>query len=216
MIEAEPFVAGYEQGRQLAGGVNRLGAMPGTLRQTAQELGQDTGSDCLTHSCCAASGGRVLSAEIYRAWRTFEGYLRQGGYRVTLPRKLVLEHVFSRRDHFSADEAAAALHSGENRVSRATVYTTLDLLVRAGLVHKLQDNHDRAHYEAARGELQHEHMICDTCGKFLEFSNRALLAILAQECRNRGFRQRSQRIVVFGTCRECEQAAESGRKIGAS
>lgn len=145
-----------------------------------------------------------------QAWRIFEEYLRVARCRITQSRRLVLEHVFSRTDHFTADEVAAALSLGRGRVSRATVYVTLDLLARAGLVRKIRDDTDtHTHYEPVLGQPEHEHLICDRCGTFLEFPGGKIAELLAEECRRHGFRQRTHRVVAFGICARCVAAQEN-------
>ena len=116
-----------------------------------------------------------LAAEVREsvdeAWPLFVDFLKNKQARVTQARKIVLTQVFSRHDHFCADDLAAQLSSGPNHVSRGTVYRTLALMEEAGFVRVIRDTDVHAHYEHIFNHPNHEHMICDGCGDFIEFSD---------------------------------------------
>ncbi len=67
------------------------------------------------------AAGQGGPEETQQAWPAFVAFLRAGAYRVTPARRIVLEAVFARHDHFQADDLAAALARGPRRVSRGTV-----------------------------------------------------------------------------------------------
>jgi len=144
-----------------------------------------------------------IQQSIDAAWPLFVDFLKKKDARVTQARKIVLTQVFSRHDHFCADELAAELASGENHVSRGTVYRTLALMEEADLVRVIRDTDVHAHYEHTFNHPHHEHMVCDQCGKFIEFSDDKIMELIAEACTARGFAERTHRIVVFGTCKEC-------------
>lgn len=140
------------------------------------------------------------------AWPLFVEFLKKKDARVTQARKIVLTQVFSRHDHFCADDLAAQLSSGHNHVSRGTVYRTLALMEEAGLVRVIRDTDVHAHYEHTFNHPHHEHMICDKCGKFVEFSDERIMELLGEACKEHKFQERTHRIVVFGTCESCSVA----------
>ena len=140
---------------------------------------------------------------VEEAWPLFVDFLKKKDARVTQARKIVLTQVFSRHDHFCADDLAAELSSGMNHVSRGTVYRTLALMEEAGLVRVIRDTDVHAHYEHTFNHPHHEHMICDKCGQFIEFSDDKIMVLIAESCEELGFQERTHRIVVFGTCAEC-------------
>jgi len=147
---------------------------------------------------------RMQHAEaVERAWAQFVAFLRDKSARVTQSRKIILDAALARDDHFRADQLAASLSSGPNRVSRGTVYRTLALLVEAGMLREIRDADTHVHYEPTFERLRHEHMICDQCGQFIEFVDPALSRQIVAACRQYNFNQRMHRVVVFGTCRDC-------------
>ena len=136
------------------------------------------------------------------AWPMFVDFLKVKASRVTQARRIVFEHVFARHDHFRADDLAIELASGANRVSRGTVYRTLDLMIEAGLVQKIRDQDVHAHYEHIYGHGRHHHMICEKSGEFIEFSSQGISDEIDRICKANGFKPRLHRIVVFGSREE--------------
>jgi Fur family ferric uptake transcriptional regulator len=141
---------------------------------------------------------------VEEAWPLFVDFLKKKDARVTQARKIVLTQVFSRHDHFCADDLAAELSSGMNHVSRGTVYRTLALMEEARLVRVIRDTDVHAHYEHTFNHPHHEHMICDKCGQFIEFSDEKIMVLIEEACKELDFTERNHRIVVFGTCKDCK------------
>jgi len=138
------------------------------------------------------------------AWPLFVAFLKSGASRITQARRIVFDRVFARHDHFRADDLAAELASGANRVSRGTVYRTLDLMTEAGFVQKVRDQDVHAHYEHIYGHGRHHHLICEETGEFIEFSSKVISAEIERICKEQNFEERFHRIVVFGSSAEKE------------
>ena len=100
----------------------------------------------------------------------FEEYLQSRGKRVTQQRRLLVEHVFKRHEHFDAEDLIDELSrvSAGRKVSRPTVYRTLRDLVDAGLLRQMVLT-GRAVYEHDYGYPQHDHLHCQQCNKLIEF-----------------------------------------------
>ena len=118
-------------------------------------------------------GGRLLAGQrqgFALAPGRFEEYLQSRGMRMTQQRRLLLEHVFSRHEHFDADALIEQMPSSgkEGHVSRPTVYRTLNEFVDAGLLRRFQLG-GRAVYEHDYGYPQHDHLHCLECQKLIEF-----------------------------------------------
>jgi len=136
------------------------------------------------------------------AWPLFVAYLKGSASRITQARRIVFERVFARHDHFRADDLAAELASGTNRVSRGTVYRTLDLMTEAGFVQKIRDQDVHAHYEHIYGHGRHHHLICEETGEFIEFSSKVISAEIERVCKENHFEERFHRVVVFGSTKD--------------
>lgn len=99
----------------------------------------------------------------------FAAYLEQHKQRKTPERFSILEEIYSKHEHFDAEELYLQMKKNQYNVSRATVYNTLELLVNCDLVTKHQFGQNFAQYERAYGFKQHDHIICNNCGKVVEF-----------------------------------------------
>ncbi len=107
----------------------------------------------------------------------FQQHLTDQGLRSTKERLLVLDEVYSFEGHFDADQLFSNLKLAGIRVSRATVYNTLELLVNCNLVGRHQFGSNLAKYEKSFGYWQHDHLICLDCNKLMEFCDPRIQSI---------------------------------------
>jgi len=101
--------------------------------------------------------------------KRFAEYLEKHQQRKTPERFSILDEIYSNKEHFDVETLFEHMKTRNYRVSRATVYNTLDLLLDSGLVIKHQFGRNLSRYERAHGFRQHDHLICNVCNKVLEF-----------------------------------------------
>lgn len=99
----------------------------------------------------------------------FISYLEEHQQRKTPERFAILDEIYSNKEHFDVETLYVHMKNRNYRVSRATVYNTLDLLLDAGLVVKHQFGKNLALFEKSYGFRQHDHLICNKCNHILEF-----------------------------------------------
>ena len=104
----------------------------------------------------------------------FKQFLYAGKGKVTTERITLLRTLYLHEGHFSVDELLDLMESDGLKVSRATVYRTLDLLVQSGLVRKLILDGQETRYESALTSGHHDHIICVDCHRIIEFYNAEL------------------------------------------
>ncbi|MCE2741098.1 MAG: transcriptional repressor [Sphingobacteriales bacterium] len=107
----------------------------------------------------------------------FVEYLEKHQQRKTPERFAILDEIYSNKEHFDVETLFEHMKNRNYRVSRATVYNTLDLLLDCGLVIKHQFGKNISRYERSYGFRQHDHLICNHCNEVLEFCDPRLQQI---------------------------------------
>jgi Fur family ferric uptake transcriptional regulator len=144
----------------------------------------------------------------------FREYLasRPQTQRYTQQQRDMVRLIFARHNHFDADRLIDELQQSGLRVSRATVYRTLSKLVDAGLLRRLELG-NRTFFEHDYGYPQHEHLVCERCGKMIEFQHPAVETLLRDVCGQHGFQSNGHTLMVRGTCAECNRARVLKRRL---
>lgn len=130
--------------------------------------------------------------------------LAELGYRLTPQRMLVLAAVENSDGHISAEEIYAQVVAKYPHVNISTVYRTLDLLKRLGLVTETDLGGGRVRYHpAAKGH--HHHLICERCGTIIDLEESLLSPLKEILLREYQFNADLRHLGIFGLCRKCGQ-----------
>ena len=131
-------------------------------------------------------------------------YMERKGLRSTSQRRLVSETFFRVSGHHSIDDVLAMVRAKDPKVGYATVYRTMKLLEDAGLAHARRFGDARETlYEVAVGRSHHDHLICEHCGKIVEFVSPEVERLQDHIAARHGFVLGRHRHELYGTCSEC-------------
>ena len=130
--------------------------------------------------------------------------LRKKGLKITPQRIAVLEEIMKDKGHRESEDVYMAIKTRKTHVSRATVYRTLDILVQHGFARKLNLGDGRARYERKIDSPHHDHMICNHCGKIIEFVNHEIEKIQEEITKQHQFKLQQHIHQLFGICKECQ------------
>jgi len=135
--------------------------------------------------------------------------LNEKGWRLTPQRETIL-HIFQelpRGDHLSAEDLYHRLESLGEPISLSTIYRSLKLLSRMGILRELELGEGHKHYELNQPHPNHhDHLICVRCNKTIEFKNDAILKIGTKTAEKEGYQLLDCQLIIHAICPVCQRA----------
>lgn len=136
-----------------------------------------------------------------KATEQFRDFLKRGKNRITPERFEVLDAALDYSGHFGADDLFIQLKNLNSKVSRATVYNTLELLAQCELLSKRNFGDNINRYESNYKKQTHDHLICVDCGKIIEFSDARLNKLPLEISEKLGYEIDSYSFNIFARCK---------------
>ncbi|HYB98565.1 MAG TPA: Fur family transcriptional regulator [Candidatus Limnocylindrales bacterium] len=131
----------------------------------------------------------------------FREFIRERGLKSTRQRDEIASWFFGHKGHLSADQIYREVKELHPGIGFSTVYRTMKLLVEAGLVSERHFSDAEALYENVVGH--HDHCICTSCGKIIEFENERIEELQRSVAEKHGFLLKSHKMELYGLCQTC-------------
>ncbi len=128
--------------------------------------------------------------------------LREKGYRLTPQRLMILAAIESSNEHISAEEIYAEVTAKYPNVNISTVYRTLELLKKLGMVYEIDLGEGRIRYHA-EASGHHHHLVCRGCGQVIDIKESILSSLRDILFHDYGFQAELKHVGIFGLCEKC-------------
>lgn len=148
--------------------------------------------------------------------KRFEQYLAGKGLKTTPQRLRIFERAFATHEHFSAETLYEWMRDEQGpRVSRATVYRTLNLLQEGGFIDSFEAVAGQVVYEHVLGHRHHDHLICVECGRIEEFHDERIETLQEEIAEGRGFELVKHSHRLLGHCPTCRRKRRPEGQVAA-
>jgi len=142
----------------------------------------------------------------------FLAHIQKKGLKRTAQRDLILEVFLRTEEHLSSEDLYQLVHKEDSTVGQTTVYRTLKLLSEAGLAREVRFGDGLTHYEHNYKHQHHDHMICSSCGKIIEFYSAELEAIQDAMAAKHKFEVEQHLLRIIGLCADCRRNKRESEK----
>ncbi len=134
----------------------------------------------------------------------FKQHLHRQKLKSTAQRDTIAKVFFGCQRHISVEELYYQVRQRNPRIGYATVYRTLKLLTECGVAAERHFRKGEARYESAH-KRHHDHLICEACGRIVEFEEQRIEALQERIARRLGFQFTGHKMELYGICRECRR-----------
>jgi len=134
----------------------------------------------------------------------FREFIQKKGLRNTPERETIIEEIFATHDHFDVDELYLRLKNQKKKISKPSIYRLIPYLLESGLIQEAYFEDGHPHYEHVYGHEHHCHLRCLSCGKVIEFQEKALRKVEGKLTKKYDFLVKGHKLEVSGYCPKCK------------
>ena len=134
------------------------------------------------------------------------------GLKATRQRDVIVDTFFQQEGHLSVDELLGKVQHRDPSIGAATVYRTMKILTDAGLASARHFEGGQTRYEAALDRHHHDHLICTSCNRIIEFENEKIEELQDRVAEEQGFQVTHHKLELYGLCRECQAKQRSPQR----
>lgn len=146
------------------------------------------------------AGGEPKAASLLA---TLDAYMVRQGLRSTEQRRVIVDTFVGAQSHLTIDELLALVKQRDPRIGYATVYRTLKMLAESGIANELHFGDGFSRYELREALSHHDHLICTSCGKIVEFEEPEIELLQTRVAESQGFVITTHRHELYGLCPKC-------------
>jgi len=147
----------------------------------------------------------------HERFAAFKNALRERNLKSTSQRDDIARVFFASNRHISVEELYREVRRVNPRVGYATVYRTMRLLRESGLAAERHFHDGEARFENVAEEQHHDHLICERCGRIVEFSNAAIEELQEEVARKLDFVISGHKMELYGICADCRLGRSAAR-----
>ncbi len=138
-------------------------------------------------------------------WKRFDEFLGEKHLKQTKQRNIIIEIFLDQGGHVSAEDLHAKVRKKGHNIGLATVYRTLNLLKEGGFADQKQFSDGKSVFELREPGQHHDHLVCVSCGKVVEFENQEIEILQEQVAKRYHFRLTRHTLDLFGYCSDCDK-----------
>lgn len=135
----------------------------------------------------------------------FRQYKAQRGLKYSSKREAIITYFLNANRHFTVEQLYNEMKRVNPDIGYSTVYRTLKLLADCGIaaVHHFEE--DEARFEPTHREQHHDHLVCERCGRIIEFTHQGIEQLQREVAKKHGFAVRSRELQLYGICKQCRK-----------
>ena len=133
----------------------------------------------------------------------YHSFIDTNHLRDTKPRKIIFTTFYKQNSHMTAEELYQIVHKVDPKISQGTVYRNLRLFCNSGYANEIPNN-GFSSFEASWDKHHHDHLICLSCGKHIEFHDKILEDIQLRIALQKNFKLEYHNHILYGKCKDCQ------------